>query len=67
MLGLPDRFHAFVVFQRFSDRCRPRVTDAVVAETARIAMNTQIERLQGIVLDKKRGCAHGERGKGMKE
>ena len=47
MLGLPDRFHAFVVFQRFRDRCRSRVTDAVAAETAWIAMNTQTERFKG--------------------
>ena len=43
MLGLPDRFHAFVVLQRFRQRCRSRGTDFVVAETARIAMNTQKE------------------------
>ena len=47
MLGLLDRFHAFVVLQRFRQRCRPRVTDVVVAETARIAINTQIERFKG--------------------
>ena len=37
MLGLLDRFHAFVVFQRFRDRCRSRVIDVVAGETA---MNT---------------------------
>ena len=59
MLGLPDRFHAFVVFQRFRQRCRSRVTDGVVAETARIAVNAQ-RKVQGIVLDQKRRCAHGK-------
>ena len=47
MLGLLDRFHAFVVLQRFRQRCRPRVTDVVVVETAPIATNTQIERFKG--------------------
>ena len=59
MLGLLDLFHAFVVFQRFRQRCRSRVTDGVVAETARIAVNTQ-RKVQGIVLDQKRRCAHGK-------
>ena len=39
MLDLPDHFDAFVVFNRFRQRCHSRVTDAVVAETARIAVN----------------------------
>ena len=57
MLGLLDRFHAFVVLQRFRQRGRSRDTDAVSVETARIANETQTERLQGAVLEQKRGCA----------
>ena len=67
MLGLQDRFHAFVVLQRVRNRCRSRVTDVVaVAETARIAINTK-RKVQGIALDQKRGCAHGGEGKGSKK
>ena len=65
MRGLLDRFNAFVLFQRSRNRSRSRVTDAVAAETARIAMNTN-NKVQGIVLDQKRGGAH-ERGKEEKE
>ena len=65
MLGLLDMFHAFVVLQRFRYRCRSRVTDVVGAETARIAINTE-KKVQGIVLDLKRGCAHPREGKGRK-
>ena len=61
MLGLPDRFHAFVVFQRFRQRCRSRVTDVVVAESARIANEHKREGSR-IVLDPKRGC-NKERGR----
>ena len=43
MLGLLDRLHAFVLFQRFRNRSHSRVTDKAAAETARIAMNTQEE------------------------
>ena len=68
MLGLLDLFHAFVVLQRFRHSCRTRVTDVVVGKTARIAMNTQNRKVQGIVLDQMRGCAQREReGKERKE
>ena len=63
MLGLLDRFHAFVVLQRFPYRCRSRGTDVVAAETARIAMNAN-RKMQRIALD--RMCA-GERGKEKKK
>ena len=67
MLGLPDQFHAFVVLHRFRQRCRSRVTDVVVAETARIAINTK-RQVQGIVLDQKeRMCATREERKGKKK
>ena len=59
MLGLLDLLHAFVLLQRFRNRIRPRVTDVVAVETARIAMNTQ-KKVQGIVLDQKRMCASRE-------
>ena len=65
MLGLLDEFHAFVVLQRFRQRCRSRVTDVVLEETARIAMNTN-RKVQGIVLDQKERMCAGERGKGRK-
>lgn len=52
MLGLQDVCHAFVALQHFRQRCRSRVTDVVVAETARIAMNTK-KKVQGIVLDQR--------------
>ena len=67
MLGLPDRFHAFVVLQRFRQRGRSRVTDVVAVETARIANETQKERVQGMVLDQKRGCAQPRREREVKE
>ena len=68
MLGLPDQFHAFVVLHRFRQRCRSRVTDVVVLETTRIAMNTKLERLLGIVLDQKeRMRATREERKGKKK
>ena len=51
MLGLQDRFHAFVVLQRVRDRCRSRVTDVVVHETPRI--EEEIKRVR-IVLDQKK-------------
>ena len=57
MLGLLDVCHTSVVIHCFRQRCCPRVTDVVVAETARIARNTKI-KVQGIVLEQKRGCAH---------
>ena len=57
MLGLLDLFHAFVVLHRVRQRGRSRVTDVVLAETARIAMNTQSSR--DSVKEK---CAHRERG-----
>ena len=41
MLDLLDVCHAFVLLQRFRQRCRPRVTDVVAKETARIETNTQ--------------------------
>ena len=66
MLGLLDLFHAFVVFQRFRNRCRSRVTGVVVREPARIANEHTKRKVQGIVLDQKRGCAQKERGKGKK-
>ena len=50
MLGLHDLLHAFVVLHRIRYRCRSRVTDVVIVETARIAINT-IEGSKGIVLD----------------
>ena len=63
-LGLLDRFHGTTLFHRFCDRSRSRVTDVVVGETARIAMNTHKRKVQGIVSDQKRGCAHrGGKGK----
>ena len=61
MLSLPDIFHAFVVLHRFRHRGRSRVTDVVVAETARIAMNTQIEKFKEIALDQKERMCAGER------
>ena len=67
MLGLLDLLHGAVVLHRFRQRCRSRVTDVVVVETARIANEHQKERCQGIVLDQTRGCAQRERGKGKKE
>ena len=68
MLGLLDPCHAFVVFYRFRQRGRSRVTDVVAGETARNAMNTQKERFKGIELDQKRGCARiGEREREEKE
>lgn len=54
MLGLLDLYHAFVVLHRFRKRCRSRVTDSVVAETARIAMNTQRKVERDSVRDQKR-------------
>ena len=59
LLGLLDRFHAFVVLQRFRQRCRSRVTDAVALETARIA-NEHTNR-KGIrdSVRPKRGCDPG--------
>ena len=57
MRGLPDLFHAFVVLHRFRQRDRSWVTDVVFAETARIANETHKRKVQGIVLDQKRGCA----------
>ena len=36
MRGLPDVCHAFVVFHRFRQRGRSRVTDVVADDTARI-------------------------------
>ena len=48
MLGLLDRLHAFVVLQRFRQRCRSRVTDIVVApETARIANEYTNRKFKG--------------------
>ena len=66
MLGLLDRLHAFVELQRFRQRCRSRVANAIVIETARIGITTNI-KVQGIVLDQKRGCAHREREREEKE
>ena len=62
MLGLPDRFHGTVVLHRFRNRCRSRVTDDVVLETTRIAMNKR--KVTRDSVRQKRGCAHRERGKG---
>ena len=68
MLGLLDRSHAFVLLQRFRQRYRPRVTDAVALETARIAINTQKERFKrNSVRLKQRMCASREEGKGKKK
>ena len=62
MLGLLDVLQAFVVRQRFRQRCCPRVTDVVALETARIAMKTQIEGSRDSVRPKMRMCAsEGER------
>ena len=47
MLGLLDFFHAFVVFQRFRQRCRSRFTNVVAAETAQIANEHTKERFKG--------------------
>ena len=47
MLGLLDLFHGTVVFYRIRQRFRSRVADAVVAETARIANETQKDRFKG--------------------
>ena len=64
MLGLLDHFHAFVVLQRFRQRCRSRGTDVVAAETARIANEHTKRKVQGIVLDQKeRMCASRREGK----
>ena len=52
MLGLPDDFHAFVLFQRFRQRCRSRVTDVVEHETARM-QQTHKQIGSWIVLDQK--------------
>lgn len=59
MLGLLDLYHAFVVLHRFRKRCRSRVTDSVVAETARIAMNTQRKVERDSVRPKEMMCAWG--------
>ena len=53
MLGSQDRFHAFVVLQRFRQRCRSRGTDVVVTETAQIVMNTQKESSRDTVRAKR--------------
>ena len=60
-LGLLDPFHAFVVLHRFRQRCHSRVTDVVDAETARIALEYTNRKVQGKVLDQKRGCTRGKR------
>ena len=58
MLGLLDRFHAFVVLQRFRQRCRSRGTDVVLAETARIANeHTKRKVSRDSVIPKERVCA----------
>ena len=64
MLGLLNVCHAFVVFHRFRQRCRSRVTDGVAVVTARIYEHTK-RKVQGIVLDQKRGCA--QRGREREE
>ena len=69
MLGSPDRFHAFVVLQRFRQRGRSRVTDVVVAsETARIANKEHKQKgSRDSVRPKERMCAIWKReGKGRK-
>ena len=58
MLGLHDLFHAFVVLQRFRERCRSRVNDTFEAETARIAIKTN-RKVQRDSVDQKRGCDPG--------
>ena len=58
MLGLRDRFHAFVVLHRFRQRGRSRVTDAVAGETARIANeHTKRKVSRDSVIPKERVCA----------
>ena len=67
MLGLHDRVHAFVVFQRFRNLCRSKVTDGVAVETARIAMNTHKKKgSRDSVRPEERMCAHRREGKGRK-
>ena len=64
MLGLQDAYHAFVVLHRFRQRGRSRVTDVVPLKTARIANETQIRKVHGIVLDQKeRMSAYQREGK----
>ena len=53
------------MLQRFSDRCRSRVTDVVTGETARVAMNTQKKGSRDSVRPKERMCTSSE-GKGRK-
>ena len=67
MLGLPDRFHTFVVLHRFRQRCRSRGTDVVAAETARIVMNTQKEGSRESVRPNERMCVAREREREEKE
>ena len=54
MLGLLNVCHAFVVFHRFRQRCRSRVTDVVFVETARIANEHTQTEVKGSVRQKER-------------